>query len=131
MKKVIISMLVISFLLPAYSFAQNEQLKEQRAGYAKGRADATRVITGDTWIIIGFFTGGASWLFPEVFSWNPPQSGMVGKSPAYVAGYTDGYLQTRKNIIQKNSCTGGLVYYGACLLFYVVAAVRTRAALSY
>ena len=116
MKNLII-ILVLVFLFPTFVIAQ-EQDKLQ--GYADGERDATYETSGTTWLLVGCLTGGFSWIYPEIATPSVPQSRLVGKSEAYIAAYTDSYTAKRKSIIQKNSCIGGIIYWGCFAVSYVI-----------
>ncbi len=120
MKKIISVMLIVYLLLPMNVFSQ-----DQEAGYADGMQDAAASVDGVTWILTGCVTGGFSYLYPSLFNPAVPQSRLVGKSPEYVANYTDGYNFKRKKIIQKNSLIGGGIYWGSCVIYVVVASLAT------
>jgi hypothetical protein len=106
-------------ILSSVAFAEQAQIT---AAYVDGEAQAKQDVSSALWMGVGCVTGGFSWLYPEVFPSNAvPQVKLIGKAPEYVAGYTDGYSRERKHIIQKNSCIGGSVYWGCCVVYYVAA----------
>ena len=114
----VISLIFLLISTPIFAqLAQNDRTQ----GLADGERDAQSQVSKTTWILVGCLTGGFSYLYPDVFAYNVPQSRLVGKSPEYIAAYTDSYLQTRKSIIHSGSCIGGAVYWGACVIYYVVA----------
>ena len=111
---VLVTMLLI---LASVAFAQ-----DVTAAYADGESQAKQDVSSALWMGVGCVTGGFSWLYPEIFPSNSvPQVKLIGKTPEYVAGYSDGYNHKRKSIIQKNSCIGGGVYWGCCIVYYVAA----------
>lgn len=119
-------MFLLAFLLIVSltaAFAQaGMSTEDYAAAYETGKLDATTDVSAPMWIGVGCVTGGFSWLYPEIFPSNAvPQAKVIGKSASYVGGYTDGYAKTRKQIIQKNSCIGGGVYWGCCIVYYVAA----------
>ena len=129
MKKIISFFLIVVFLSQVVLFAQDTQ----QQGYADGERDAAADVSGGMWIAVGCLTGGFSYIYPDLFNPAIPQGKLVGKSPGYVAGYTDGYNAKRKEIIHKNSCIGGVVGWGCCVIYYVavVAATTASSATSY
>ncbi len=82
-------------------------------------ADVNKVL----WIAAGFFLGllgvGAAYVLEP----DPPASNLLGKSPEYVAVYTDCYKRKGKSVQVKNAVIGcvlgNLLYVGAyaCCLF--------------
>ena len=123
MKKTIFTFLLIVILLPITVFSQGQQ-----NGFIEGEKDATADVTGGMWIAVGCLTGGISYIYPSLFNPAVPQGKLVGKSPEFVAGYTDGYNSKRKSIMQKNSCYGGIVYWVGCGAFYLIMAASSAAA---
>ena len=123
MKRTIYVLLVIfvmfgSFTVPALAGDRDQ-------GWADGERDAQAQTGKPAWVVIGCFTGGVSYMYPDVFPYNVPQSRLVGKSPEYIAAYTDGFLQKRKEIIHSGSCIGGAIYWGCCVLYFVVLIAAT------
>lgn len=121
MRAILKSCLVLSLIFLLIStpiLAQNDRAQ----GLADGERDARSQVNKTTWIIAGCLTGGFSYLYPDLFAYNVPQSRLVGKSPEYIAAFTDSYLDTRKSIIHSGSCIGGVIYWGACIIYVVVVA---------
>ena len=86
-------------------------------------ADAERQarsdISGGTWFLIGCVIGPIGYLL-SMTEPNPPSTHLLGKSPEYVAAYTDCYRRMGKSIKTKNAMTGCLVGTGVSILATVL-----------
>ncbi len=60
------------------------------------------------WLAAGFFGGIAGVLVAYVLQPNPPASKFLGKSPAYVAAYSECYRQKARDIRTKKAWLGCL-----------------------
>lgn len=79
-------------------------------------------ITSSTWFIIGCLAGLVGYLIALSEPY-PPATKLLGKSPEYVAMYTDCYRRKGKEIKSKNALYGMLTGYGCLAAFYIVAIV--------
>ncbi len=96
---------------------------------ADAEMQAEQDINGTTWLLIGCLIGIWGYLIANVLETNPPASALVGKSPEYVAKYTDCYKSKAKQIKSKNALYGCLAASAGWVLYYVlvVAAVSSAA----
>lgn len=98
-------------------------------------SQAARVNTnGSVWLAIGCL-GGISCLggiigiaIAYVVEPSPPATTLLGKSPEYVAAYTDAYKMTAKSIQTSKAWTGCIVGSLAYIAIAVLAAVADEAA---
>lgn len=111
---------------PAMLMAQNSNATQ---ACAQAQQDAQTEINKTLWLAIGFVGGILGIIAAYVIEPSPPASKLLGKSPKYVAAYTDCYKDAGKkiqaNAAIKGCVIGGLVYvatYGCCLLLNVGAA---------
>ncbi len=90
--------------------------------------DAKRDVNKVLWMGAGFFLGVIGVGAAYVLEPDPPAMRLVGKSPEYVATYTDCYKSAGRNLQVKSAVTGcainGLLVVGyyACVLGTLAAA---------
>lgn len=116
--------MLASLVLTPVAMAKNTA--EQ--GGIDGEKDGRESTSSGGWMAVGFFSGGLSWFYPEIWELSfVPKSPVLGKSPEYAAAYSDAYLQARKKVIQKNSLIGGCIYWGACVGTYAACCLLSAA----
>jgi len=86
---------------------------------ADANQQATSDVSGGTWFAIGCLGGLIGWLIAQMES-NPPATQLLGKSPEYVASYTDCYRAKTKSIKSKSAITGCLVGAGVQVVLYAI-----------
>lgn len=115
MKKVVAVLLIASFttsiLLPQTS---------STSACAQAQMDAENDINGTIWFGAGCLLGLIGWGAAYVVKPSPPATRLVGKSPEYVAQYTDCYIEAGKKIQTKKAMNGCLTYAGVYLLLNVL-----------
>lgn len=122
-----ISLLLIVMILTIPIIAQ------QSNPYADAEAQAERDVDKTVWFILGCLGGilgyGAAYLITP----NPPTQPLLGKSPEYVAAYTDAYRAKAKKIQTSKAMTGCLVGTAVQVLAIaiLVAAAETTDSLYY
>ena len=97
---------------------QNDLAAGRMAGSQAAKADTN----GTAWLTIGCVcaclgVGAAYILDPE-----PPITALLGKSPEYVAAYTDGYKQATKGTRTGRAqigCVVGTLLYATALYFWL------------
>lgn len=114
------------FLLPSQSLAQrvSEARKETKMGVQMdaqmdAQRDAQRDANGSMWFILGCLLGPTPIVIAYVVDPSPPMSRLMGKSPEYVATYTDTYREEVKRIRTKNALWGFLLSAGGCTVLYI------------
>jgi len=140
MKKVL--KIITGGVLALVLFAEPAMLMAQDATSAKksnttnamqvcmqAQQNARTDINKTLWLAIGFFGGILGIAAAYIVEPSPPASRLLGKSPEYVATYTDCYKDEGKklqaNAAIKGCVIGALVYvatYGCCVLLNVGAA---------
>ena len=94
--------------------------QEASQACADAEAQAQQDVNGTTWLAIGCLLGVTGWIIAMVVKSNPPASALVGKSPEYVAQYSDCYTKKAKEIKTKNALYGCLISTGAAILIDVL-----------
>lgn len=87
--------------------------------------DAKRNASAAIYFVIGCAGSLLGLLIAQISTPSPPAMALVGKSPEYVAAYTDVYVRTIKSIRTKYSlygCGASIVVWGAIILIAVAAA---------
>ncbi len=72
------------------------------------------------WFFIGFCGNILGILIASVYEPTPPASRLLGKSPEYVASYTDSYKEKSRRIQVNQSGIGLLIVFGLAILFTVI-----------
>lgn len=103
--------------------------------FSKARMQAEIDAKRDANPVVYFIAGCAGsllgLLIAQVLTPSPPQSALLGKSPEYVAAYTDVYIKKVKSIRTKYSlygCGASVVLYGGLIL---IIAASTPEVVSY
>lgn len=81
--------------------------------------DAKRNANAAVYFIAGCAGSLLGLLIAQVVTPSPPQAILIGKSPEYIAAYTDVYVKKIKSIRTKYSlygCGASVVVYGALIL---------------
>ena len=109
-------MSLVIFAMPL--LAQNDFETGRMAG-----SQAARVNTnGTVWLAIGCLGGIIGIAIAYVVEPNPPAMSLLGKSPEYVAAYTDAYKMTAKGIQTGSAWKGCIVGTLAYIALGVLAA---------
>lgn len=102
-KNICIFLIILMIVTPA--------LTQQSSDYLTGKADGARdgaSAASPLWIVAGIGCGvfgvGAAYLMPP----SPPAERLIGKSPEYVAGYTESYRNSARNRQTLYACAGWL-----------------------
>ena len=114
-------MALLIFSIPFVALAQ------QYSVYAEATAAAQRDATANTdstfWFIVGCFGNVLGLIYANYAVPSPPASRLIGKSPEYVAAYSDAYKMKAKQL-QTNQAVRGCITNAiltvACTGFTVV-----------
>jgi hypothetical protein len=98
-------------------------LQASQDACAAAKAQAQADVNGATWFAIGCLGGVLGWIIAYVIESNPPATALVGKSPDYVAQYTDCYRIEAKRIRSKHALNGCLAATGLELVLYLLLVV--------
>ena len=72
------------------------------------------------WFFIGFLGNILGFLIASIYEPMPSASRLLGKSPEYVASYTDSYKEKGRRIQENQSGIGLLIVFGLAILFTVM-----------
>ncbi len=108
---------------PTMLMAQNSVASQ---ACTQAQQDVQMEVNKTMWLVIGFFGGLIGVAAAYIIEPTPPASKLLGKSPEYVAAYTDCYKEAGKKI-QTHAAIKGCVIsllvsalsYGACLLLNI------------
>ncbi len=131
MKKVVSTLIILSMIaVPIIILAED-------AGDAcmQAQSAAKQDANGILWFTLGLLIGGVATplagIIATIVGYNltatPPASALLGKSPEYVAAYTDCYSREVKKLRGNNTlygcltATGAYVVVGGCLLLSSIA----------
>ena len=115
-RSIVAVVVALMFSIPVASV-----LHAQDVGTACANAErqASSDISGGTWFLIGCVAGPIGYLI-AMSEPNPPSTHLLGKSPEYVAAYTDCYRRKGKSIKTKGALYGCLVATGVQLIFWTI-----------
>ncbi len=108
----LVAMMVLN---PVLLIAQDESTN----ACMQAEQDATMDTNGTLWFAAGCLGGVIGLLAAYAIQPNPPASKLVGKSPSYVATYTDCYRAKAKSIQTHKALTGCGVAAAAYILYWV------------
>ncbi len=118
--------LILLLATPVLCIAEQPSVEAEAVIDAHRAAEAD--INGDLWLLGGCVGGVLVVAFAHIHKPTPPAASLLGKSPEYVAYYTDAYAERASNIQFRSAtigCITGTVvssaFYG-CLLITVAAA---------
>lgn len=111
--------LLVTPLLANTTPALTAPPQDAGTGCMDGERQAQSDVNGTTWFAIGCLAGLIGYLI-AMQEPNPPATQLIGKSPEYVAAYTDCYRKKGKDIKTKNALYGCLVGYGVVGIFYAI-----------
>ena len=97
-------MVVLTFSMPFVTFAQQNSL--QMDAIAAAERDAQNDVNRGLWFLGGCFGGVIGVIVAYSVEPSPPATRLLGKSPEYVAFYTQAYAKKAKKL-QTNSALGG------------------------
>ena len=120
-------MAVLIFSMPFVTLAQQDTVRAEATAAAE--ADAEADTDGNYWFIIGCFGS----IFGMIYANNEvptvPTSRFLGKSPEYVAIYSDTYTLKAKKLqtqaVTRGCITSGIISAAGCCLYTVGAALAT------
>ena len=121
-------MAVLTFSMPFVTFAQQNSLQMEAI------VAAERDAQGDTSTALWFLAGCVGGLIGVIIAYgvqpSPPAARLLGKSPEYVAFYTDAYQEKAKNL-QSNSAWVGCIVNGLVTVVYVAAVIAVAESSTY
>ena len=110
-------MAVLTFSMPFVTFAQQNSL--QAEAIVAAERDAQNDVDKGLWFLGGCFGGVIGVIIAYGVEPSPPATRLLGKSPEYVAFYTQAYAEKAKKL-QTNSALGGCCVSALYMAIYVV-----------
>ncbi len=121
----VIVMAVLTFSMPLITLAQQSSVHAEAIIAAERDAEAT--VNKPLWFGVGCLFTGLGTIIAFVTAPSPPASRLMGKSPEYVALYTQAY-QSKAKSVQGRSALIGCAISGAVYAVAYIAAVGTAVA---
>lgn len=118
-------MAMLTFSMPFVTFAQQNSL--QAEAIITAERDAQADINTGLWFVGGCLGGVLGVIVAYAVEPTPPATRLLGKSPEYVAFYTDAYTAKAKTL-QANSALGGCIVNGLATAVLLMAAAAAEAA---
>jgi len=106
-------------------------LGQQQDAANQARADARAKVNGGTWLIIGIFLGVIGYAIALLSPPRTPASALIGKSPDYVAVYSETFEEEGKKIQMRKALTGCLIGTGIQVALSVVLIAAASSSLDY
>jgi len=103
------------------------QQGEIAAGRVAGAQAARASTNGTMWFAAGCLFGWLGLLVAYVIQPNPPATMLLGKSPEYVAAYTDSYRMTARGVQTGRAWTGCIVGTIVQVVGYVLLVAAAEA----
>jgi len=110
-------MAVLTFSMPFVTFAQQNSL--QMEAIVAAERDAQGDTSTGLWFLAGCLGGLIGVIIAYGVEPSPPATRLLGKSPEYVAFYTDAYQEKAKKL-QSNSAWGGCIVNGLATAAYIM-----------
>lgn len=121
--------LFLALLIIAVPILAQQTQQEVLRAEQQGEQDAIRDHKKMTWFIVGCLALVPGLLIATLIEPRPPQAAILGKSPDYVAAYTDAYVRKTKGLRTNwalYGCgTGALLYVGLWVAVIAAAASET------
>ena len=120
-KAICITLLFIILSVPLFTFAQQNAVQVE--AMAAAEADAKADTDPSFWFIVGCFGNLMGLLYANFNSPTAPASRLLGKSPEYVAFYSDTYAIKAKKIQMDQAvkgCVTNAVASVACGCLYII-----------
>ena len=116
-KPVIVLLIVLFLYIPVEMYAHSMQSQELAIIDAKN--DARANTSGSNWFLLGCFGSVFTVAFVYTVEPSPPQTRLLGKSPEYVAAYSDTYRNEVRSLRAKYTLYGVLTNCVCFVTFYV------------
>ncbi len=118
-------MISLVFSFPMIGLAQQNTIQQQ--AIADAEQDVSTNVNGNLWFLGGCFGNITVIIIANVFEPTPPASRLLGKSPEYIAVYTDTYRAKATNLQTSRALAGCLTGTAvACVgySFLIIAAIN-------
>lgn len=98
-------------------------------GRLDGARDAKTDVSGTIWFMAGCCLSATGVLIAYIYAPNPPATRLLGKSPEYVAAYTDAYRAAAKGTQTSSAWNGCIVFGLTYTVFFVIYYLVLKASL--
>ena len=122
-KILVLLMAGLTFSTPFATFAQQNL---QMEAIVAAERDAQNNINKGLWFLGGCFGGVTGVIIAYAVEPSPPATRLLGKSPEYVAFYTDAYREQARSL-KANSALGGCVVHGLVTAVLIIASAAAAA----
>ena len=112
-------MAMLTFCMPFITFAQQDysiQIEAQRDAEAEAEARTNK----NLWFMVGCVGGVFGVAGAYLYEPSPASSAFLGKSPEYVAFYTDAYAEKVRTLQTNRALTGCIVNGLTIAIYYAV-----------
>lgn len=99
-------MVILVLSIPFVCLAQHNTIQQQ--AIADAEKDVSVDVNGSLWFLGGCLGNITVLVIASVFEPNPPASRLLGKSPEYIAAYTDTYRAKATNLQTTRALAGCL-----------------------
>ncbi|RKU30819.1 hypothetical protein C6497_03850 [Candidatus Poribacteria bacterium] len=121
---VFVSLMVILIInLPCMSLAQQNTIQQQ--AIADAEQDVLVDVNGNLWFLGGCLGNITVLIIASVFEPHPPASRLLGKSPEYIAVYTDTYRRKASNLQTSRALAGCLTGTAVACVGYSFLIIAT------
>lgn len=121
---VFVSLMVILIInLPCMSLAQQNTIQQQ--AIADAEQDVLVDVNGSLWFLGGCLGNITVLIIASVFEPHPPASRLLGKSPEYIAVYTDTYRTKATNLQTSRALAGCLTGTAVACVGYSFLIIAT------
>ena len=107
--------LMFAIVLSIPIYAQVAQTADAQQAIIDAKRDVETRLNTNVWLIYGCFGGPFGVAYSYFQEPKPPLSALLGKTPEYVAFYTDTYVSLSKDAQMKKAMTGCGIACGAYL----------------
>ena len=115
-KAIALLLSIVLFSMPTLLIAQQSEMDQARI---EAERDARRDTNGALWFFAGCCGGPTGLVVSYAITPSPPVSKFLGKSPEYVAYYTDFYRAKAKSIQTGRALMGCGVTVAVYVAFYI------------
>lgn len=116
-------MVILVLSLPFVSLAQQNTIQEQ--AIADAEQDVSVDVNGSLWFLGGCLGNITVIIIANVFEPTPPASRLLGKSPEYIAVYTDTYRAKATNLQTSRALAGCLTGTAVACVGYSFLIIAT------
>ncbi len=118
------AILISAGIILALNVYPEKLMAQTKDACVQAQMDAERDVNGTMWLAIGCIGGIIGFAIAYIVEPSPPAGRLLGKSPEYVASYTNCYKAAGKKIQQDKALLGCIIgtaiSLGACCVWYIM-----------